>query len=278
MALVGAASAAQAGAGPDALLSFGAAAAATEVGVAFVIDFGGSVPPAVGCVKVPTSDTGYDALSAFAVEEHWTPPVYNSAGLLCSIDGIPVSPACGQSEPGGYQYWSYWYMTDASGRWSYANRGASEAVGSARGGQDVEGWRFQNPGPDNPSAPAPRSSPDYASICASVNASSDTTTTAPSPSTTAPPAIPQPAPVTATTVPPTTAPPREVVSTTTSTLIAPPTTSAAAHAESRSALAAAPAATGGSGGGSATPLVVGGVLVLLLAVGAVVGWRRRSTP
>ena len=128
-----------------------AAGAATEVGVAFVVDFGGSGPPVVGCVKVPASDNGYQALQAFTAQAHLAPPTFNSADLLCSIDGDPAGApgVCGQSVPGGYQYWSYWFMTNGSGAWTYANRGASAPVGSAAGGQDVEGWRFQNPGPDN---------------------------------------------------------------------------------------------------------------------------------
>ena len=89
--VVGAASAALALAGPDALVPFkDAAGAATEVGVAFVIDFGGSAAPVVGCVKVPPSDNGYQALSAFTTQEHLTAPTYNSTDLLCSINGVPA--------------------------------------------------------------------------------------------------------------------------------------------------------------------------------------------
>ena len=276
--LVGAASAALAGAGPDALLPFrDMAGAATDVGVAFVVDFGGSSAPVVGCVKVPASDTGYDALTAFTTQEHWAPPTYNSAGLLCSINGEPVAPACGQGIVGGYQYWSYWFMADGSGSWKYANRGASAPVGSARNGQDVEGWRFQNPGPDNPSAPAPRAAPAYSSICASVIAALTTTTTVPpSTATTIAPEVVTTTTTstsTATTVPSSSAP----VSPATSTTSPPaPSTKTPPTSSQRSALNATPTANDQAGGGSATPLIIGGLLILLLATGAVFGWRRRS--
>jgi hypothetical protein len=164
---VGAAAAALSLAGPDALMPFkDVAGAATEVGVAVVVDFGGSTPPIVKCVKVLPSDTGYRALIAAQ------PVVFDPSGggLVCDIGNVPNSTGypCGQSVQGGYQYWSYWYMTDGSGTWSYADRGASAEVGAAKLGQDVEGWRFQNPGTGHKGDPPPRANPDYTNICGSV--------------------------------------------------------------------------------------------------------------
>jgi hypothetical protein len=183
--VVAGASAALAAAGPDALVPFrDAAGAATDVGVAFVVDFGSSSKPVVGCVKVPTSDNGYQALAAFTTQEGEAGPTFNGSNLLCSIDAIPAS-GCGQQVSGGYDYWSYWYMTNGSGAWSYANRGASVSVGAAVGGEDVEGWRYQNPGRANPSDPPPPVAPDYAAICGSPVTPSSTTTQAPA--TTTPP-------------------------------------------------------------------------------------------
>ncbi len=87
---VGAASAALAAAGPDALMPFkDAAGAATEVSVAFVVDFGGLGAPVVGCVQVPSTDNGYAALGAFVAQHGDAQPIYNNAGLLCSIDNLP---------------------------------------------------------------------------------------------------------------------------------------------------------------------------------------------
>jgi len=176
--LVAAASAALAAAGPDALVPFrdAAGAAASEVKVAFVVDFGGSTPRLTGCVKVPADDNGYDALSAFVAQEQAKQPTYAISGLLCSINGIPAS-GCGREVAGGYIYWSYW--TASKGKWQYADSGASATVTT----DDVQGWRFQNPGRGNPGDPPPRTSPDYASLCSSSTTPTTTTTT----TTTAPP-------------------------------------------------------------------------------------------
>ena len=157
--LVGAAAAALSLAGPDALMPFkDVAGAATEVGVAFVVDFGGSTGPVVGCVTVPSSDNGYEALAAFTQKEHEAAPTYNNSGLLCSINGDPGS-GCGQTVPDGYIYWSYWH--GSTGRWSYATTGAFATVATG----DVEGWRFEDPGKSNPNDPPPGMPPDYNAIC-----------------------------------------------------------------------------------------------------------------
>ena len=176
--LLGAAGAALAPAGPDALMPFrDAAAAAAEVSVGFVIDFGKPADVVVGCVKVPEGQDGYQALADFLQQEHESAATYNSSGLLCSIDEVP-STGCGQVVSGGYIYWSYWLGT--SGTWSYATTGASGAVQNG----DVEGWRFEDPGRANPSDPPPGASPDFDAICATPPPT--TTTTAVTPTTAAP--------------------------------------------------------------------------------------------
>jgi len=152
--LLGAGAAAIAPAGPDALLAVKAAAAdSTEVAVAFVVDFGTGSAQGVleGCVKVPSSDTGYDALAAFVQQAGLSEPSYNSAGLLCSIGGVPSS-GCGVASNGEYIFWSYWHGT--TGTWQYSSTGAFSLATN-----DVEGWRFQNPGPDNATAPHPGQPP-----------------------------------------------------------------------------------------------------------------------
>ena len=162
--VVGAGATALSLAGPDALVPFvSVAGAATDVGVAFVLDFGGTVGTVVGCVHVPATDNGYDALAAFTAQEHLAAPTYNSAGLLCSIGGTPAS-GCGQTVAGGYIYWSYWHGT--SGSWQYASTGAFATVTTG----DVEGWRFQDPGTGEPNDPPPRAAPDYTSICGTAPA------------------------------------------------------------------------------------------------------------
>ena len=171
MLFVGAASAALAAAGPDALCPFKAVAgAATEVSVAFVVDFGGLGPPVVGCVQVPANDNGYEALGAFTAQHGEAAPIYNSAGLLCSINNLPGNaPAvCGQQVAGGYDYWSYWHGT--TGAWVYANTGAFSTVQSG----DVEGWRFETDGQSSPSDPHPAPASGYAGICGSVASTTST--------------------------------------------------------------------------------------------------------
>lgn len=159
-------------AGPFALRPFtDVAGAAGDVTVAFVLDFGGT--PAqlvVGCVSVPDSDTRYDALTAFTQSRGLQAPTYAPSGLLCSINGTPAT-GCGQVVAGGrYIYWSY--FTGGQGGWTYASTGAFGTVTT----NDVEGWRFQDPGTGKPNDPAPRSTARYAAICA----------TTPSPTTTTP--------------------------------------------------------------------------------------------
>ncbi len=285
--LVAAASAALAVAGPDALVPFkDVAGAATEVGVAFVIDFGNSTKPLVGCAEVPPSDNGYEALTAFLDQEHEAAPTYNQSGLLCSIDNVPpgAPSVCGTGVSGGYEYWSYWYMTDGSGTWTYASRGASVAVGSATAGQDVEGWRFQDPGPDNASAPPPGAAPDYAAICGSTTSA----VVAPPATTVAPghaPASPAP-----TTTAPTAGPAATTTPTTPPTSSATPTAPTATGADgpptstrpttpdlkNQSLRATTAADSHEPGGGSDVPLVIGSLIVLALAAATLVGWRRRS--
>lgn len=153
-------------AGPFALRPFAdaahAAGSAGEVSVAFVLDFGGpSGNQVAGCVAVPSSDTRYDALAAFAQEKGLTQPGYAPSGLLCSINGIPTS-GCGQVIDGGYIYWAY--FTGGAHGWTYASTGASGTVGTG----DVEGWRFENPGSGNPGDPGPRTAPHYNALCGST--------------------------------------------------------------------------------------------------------------
>ena len=299
---VGAASAALAAGGPDALVPFSdVAGAATTIGVGFVIDFGGTGSTVTGCVQVPPTDSGYEALQAFVAQEDLAAPQFepNGSGLLCSINGIPAAPACGEAITGGYQFWSYWYMTDGSGNWTYANRGASAEVGSATNGEDVEGWRFQNPGPDNASAPEPSPSPDYARLCASVAPSPTTTAPVPAPATTTPGTVTTPTSTrtgagssTATapgltpggSVATATVGPRSTTATSpTSSTTAPAgrtssthTTSSTAPGPESQSLGAADTADHEGSGGGAVPTVLGALLVLALAAGAVFGWRRRA--
>ncbi len=292
--LVGAAASALSLAGPDALMPFkDVAGAATEVSVAFVVDFGGSTGPAVGCVTVPSSDNGYEALVAFTQQEHEAAPTYNNSGLLCSINGDPGS-GCGQTVPDGYIYWSYWH--GSTGRWSYATTGAFATVTIG----DVEGWRFEDPGKSNPNDPPPALAPDYNTICPPSPPPSTTTSlpgTVPSPSsgrpsvTTTTAGSPSPGAATGSSggTTPSTAPKKS----TSSTTAAPGSKSTDAglgairhpgssgpsitavpghHAQS---LNATTTVLPEKNGNSLVPLLVTGAIVAALAVVAALLWRRR---
>ncbi len=308
---VTAAASALAAAGPDALVPFRAVAgaAASEVEVAFVIDFGGSVHASVGCVKVPASDNGYEALAAFTAQEHEQAPTYNNTGLLCSINDIPKS-GCGQEVANGYIYWSYWEA--AAGKWKYSNAGAFGAVSNG----EIQGWRFQDPGRANPSDPPPTTPADFTAICDSgsspttttitttttqatpVGASTTTTavSTHPSPGTgpsvgtrgesngsgpTSTSSSGKAAPSsgakgvgahsTRTTDPPTKAPESKRVEggSASSTSTSP---TGGSHDQ---ALSAAAADDRSGGGDSAVPLIIGTLFILALLMVAVIRWRRR---
>ncbi len=156
------------GAGTAVLVPLGAGAldplraAAADVYVAVVIDFGGGPgAPAnvVQCVSVPAGSTDAQALSQ--VDDRTT--AYATSGLLCGIDTYPPDAVanCRATSGDDYYFWSYWHGT--GGTWVYANDGPAEQVVTSG---DVEGWRFQDPGPASPSAPAPGTAPDFSAICA----------------------------------------------------------------------------------------------------------------
>lgn len=310
--VLGAAAAALAPGGPDALAPFRAAAAAAEVSVAVVIDFGGgSGAPStvVQCVQVPSGSTDADALSAVASQQ----VAYAQSGLLCQIDGYPAGgvSTCNAVSGQEYYFWSYWH--GSSGSWIYANNGpGSQPVAPG----DVEGWRYQDPGPANPSAPAPGPAPDYASICPDASAASTTTTTVAPPSagpgpvsgaaataatTPAPVAAPGGAGVTTTVAkaaPPSApsargAPPTPVTTAagtpgagaTTTTSVPRRATTKGTHTVTvrpgdltRRALAVGTPADERrpAGGGALLPAVVVGVLALALALVAALRWKKRT--
>jgi len=302
--MVAAASAALAGAGPDALMPFrDAAGAATEVSVAFVVDFGDLGAPVVGCTQVPSTEDGYAALLAFTSQHGEAPPVYNNAGLLCSIDNLPggAPTVCGAQGPAGYDYWSYWHGT--TGSWVYATTGAFATVQNG----DVEGWRYETDAQSGPNDPHPTPAPSYSSICGDV-ASTSATTDPPTSVTPAPVTQGSPtagsgggvaAPVgpsgsgssataaasghgpsgsTGGTATPTAAPGWPVTAGGATGTTTPTTVKTGAVPPTQSLRATPAAQDRAEPGGSAVPGIIGVLLVLALAAGAVFGWRRRARP
>jgi hypothetical protein len=186
--ILGAVGAALAPAGPDALVPFKvlAASAADTVCMGIVIDYGKApspptsvVPPATTTqrVDVPPGSTDLDSLNTAN-----DPFVLNGAGLVCAINNYPADGLqnCLASSNGQFFYWSYWQGNPATNTWTYAGEGPSSHTVNS-GDTYVEGWTFQDPGPDNPSATKPAVTPAtaFASACPGITpvSTSKTTTT-----------------------------------------------------------------------------------------------------
>jgi hypothetical protein len=314
--LLGAVGAALAPAGPDALVPFKtlAASAASTVCMGIVIDYGKAPsaptsvvppPPTTQRIDVASGSTDLDALNdandAFAL---------NGAGLVCTINNYPADGAqnCLANSNGQFFYWSYWQGNPGTNTWTYAGEGpASHAVDS--GDTYVEGWTFQDPGPDNPSAPKPSVSPAvaFSSACpgiAPVTPPKTTTTTSPPPDRTSPGGSGSTATTTTavgggastgagraggaasspghggTSVPSTTASPggsgAEPASGVTSTSGAEGSAGTGGHSSRKTALASTAPHHGSAGSGNpALPLVVVAAVVALMGGLAWFRWRRR---
>lgn len=286
--LLGAVGAALAPAGPDALVPFKmlAASAASQTYIALVVDFGDGTTT-THCVPVAPGESDEQALAqVYSVEA-------NGSGLICDINNIPRSDTSQCLQTAGnnqFYYWSYWH--GSTGTWEYANGGPA---GYTTSNGDVEGWKFQNPGADNPTAPAPGASPNFANICAADLTPATTVPMPPSPP-------PTPTPTTAfahnstssnggggsnqpghTT---TTTSKSAVKATTTSVAGAHVTTTAVSHDGTKSgngsnshavktALASSSQPASGSGGSPILPVVVVGAAIVLLGVFSFLRWRRR---
>jgi hypothetical protein len=151
------------------VLAFGLAGAGGAAGglcEGVVVDQGSAASvTAVGADVAPGTS---DLQALAAVNE---PPTQNSSGLVCAINSYPPNGLqnCLATSGGGYDYWSYWQGDPYTDTWTYAAVGpASHTVAS--GQTYVQGWRYQNPGPDNPSAPKPSVTPAaaFAQACPGV--------------------------------------------------------------------------------------------------------------
>ena len=276
------------------------AATASDLYVAVVVDFGGAngAPGDIAtCVKVPPGSTDADALTAAVGSGNLG---YAPSGLLCVIDGVPQSGIadCNATSGGEYYFWSYWNGT--AGSWSYASRGPAATLVTPG---DVEGWRYQNPGPANASAPSPATAADFSRICPAEYVSSPgatTTTSLPASGghTPAPAAAGGPAAAPTTTTSATASGPTKPATsrgtpTTTSPRSAPalaghPTTTTPSRVRDRAPPAGSNAADGSHaahalgptahpsspGSNWLVPLLVG-LLVVGLGVAAAIRWRRR---
>jgi hypothetical protein len=297
--------------GPLLLGPAGAAGAASgQVCMGIVIDEGPNsteqnwAPVATQGAQVAPGTSDLQAMSAAG--DTFT---QNNAGLVCAINNFPadgLQNCLSTAGSGQYFYWSYWEGDPYTNTWTYANVGpASHTVST--GQTYVEGWRYQDPGPDNPNATKPSVTPSaaFAQACPGVtpvpsggsgggsgsggsggagagggsspatagNSAPTTTTAAPAPG-----SAPRPAgggtanSATTTSHPGAGANPAPGASSTTSTTAGHGT----AHHDATTALAD-PRGHGGPGGGDpALPIVI--VAIVILALGGLAWWRWRRRP
>jgi hypothetical protein len=152
----------------------GAAVAANgQVCMGVVVDDGPNssqpnwAPAAVRTAQIAPGTTDLQALVAAG-----DTATQNNSGLVCAIDNFPANGLqdCLSTSGGGqFYYWSYWEGDPYSNTWTYASIGPAEHTVSS-GQTYVEGWRFQDPGADNSSAPKPSMTPAaaFAQACPGV--------------------------------------------------------------------------------------------------------------
>lgn len=295
-------------AGGLALVSVAApsAAASGQVCMGVVVDDGNGSTAVQSAEVTPGVTTDLQAMS-----EAGEVPTQNDSGLVCAINLYPTNGLanCLAASGGLFYYWSYWEGDVSTNTWTYASIGpASHTVSS--GQEYVEGWRYQDPGADNPNATKPSVTPAaaFAQSCGntttttsttsgggSLGGSSTTTSTTPSTSVSPPasasvPATPGPATRASTHTSPTSTTSTTLYSkgkaTTSPTTTVPgaSTTSTTADAGGRSSggrsestkLAAADtSAHSTSGGDPAWPIVLIVAVIALLGGLAWFRWRRR---
>jgi hypothetical protein len=275
-----------------------------------VLDDGTGAAVAPQGVSVPSGSSDLDVLSAAG--DSFT---QNSSGLVCGINGYPDNAlqTCLNTSGRDFYYWSYWEGDPATNTWTYANVGPAEHTVSS-GQTYVEGWRYQDPGPDSPAAPKPSVTPAaaFAQACpgvapvdgsgggstgggtstggASTGTTGTTVTTAPgapggsaaaasgAASTAGGNATPGAGTSSTTRGTPTGAAGPLVPTTAgaagTSTTTSPDQVRASTDTATKVRHAAAPLHRGG-GGNPALPIVVAAVLIACLGAAALVRWRRR---
>jgi hypothetical protein len=165
------------------------AEAQSATNVALVIDFG-SLAGSPGGVRrqCVVAAPGADGIAVLQGGGHSMR--FNSAGLLCAIDGYPGGTDCGVRTASGYRYWAY--FTGTATGWQYMSVGPG--FRKADPGR-VEGWHFVE-GTGKPGDPPPAAPSDPSATCRPAP-----TTTAPPPTRPRQPALP------ALTVPSVTLPP-----------------------------------------------------------------------
>ena len=151
------------------------ALASGQVCAGIVIDDGTGAAPLTQGASVPPGSSDLDLLEAAGDSFKQV-----DSGLVCVINGYPVNGVqnCLEADHGLFYYWSYWEGDATTNTWTYANVGPAEHTVDA-GQSYVEGWRYQDPGPDTPAAAKPSETPAaaFAQACQSAPPTTTTTTT-----------------------------------------------------------------------------------------------------
>ena len=136
-------------------LSVSAGAASGQVCMGVVVQDGSTATPSVQAANVDPGTSDLQAMSAAG-----DVPTQNNSGLVCAIDNFPADglDKCLNAKGGKFFYWSYWQGNPDTNTWTYASVGPASHDVSV-GSDYVEGWRYQDPGADNPTAPAPTMTP-----------------------------------------------------------------------------------------------------------------------
>lgn len=162
----------------------GPVTASSTICVGIVVDYGAAKPGGGAnsfCARVPAGATGAAVLAARARALGRPAPTYRSDGLLCTVDGYPNDGSCAEpATGGGFRYWSYWHMFPGASTWTYSAAGPS---GFTVANGELEGWAFQNGGPEGGRRPPAAS---YSSVCRPSTTPPPTGTAAPAPSGPAP--------------------------------------------------------------------------------------------
>jgi hypothetical protein len=145
------------------------ALASGQVCAGVVIDDGMGAAPVTQGASVPPGSSDLDLLSA--ADDTFT---QNNSGLICAINNYPPNGLqnCLNAAHGLFYYWSYWEGDPTTDAWTYANVGPAEHTVTA-GQSYVEGWRYQDPGPDSPDATKPSVTPAaaFAQACSGGSSS-----------------------------------------------------------------------------------------------------------
>lgn len=127
-------------------------ACATAKGVTVVVDYAGLGGGTVVRCAPGSQASGVTALRNAGFSVSFVQQNMSQGLFVCRIDGqpVPTAESCVSTPPANAS-WSYWYA-DRGGSWRYSSAGAGNRRPPAG---SVEGWRFTNGRPTQPSVAPP---------------------------------------------------------------------------------------------------------------------------